>query len=135
MEHLRVSAGQKVLIQGGAGGIGGLAIQLAKYRGAYVATTAKADKFDYVKSLGADQVVDYTKQKFEDVLSGFDGVLDTIGGDTYVRSFKVLRKGGRIVSMLEAPREDLMKEYGVEASVLFTEVATDRLSQLAGLVD
>jgi alcohol dehydrogenase len=134
-EYLRISAGQKVLIHGGAGGIGSAAIQIAKHLGAYVATTASGDDMDYVKSLGADTVIDYKKQKFEEVVRDFDAVFDTVGGDTYVRSFKVLKKGGRLVSMLVQPRQDLMKEFGVEAFALFTQVTTERLKKLAELVD
>jgi alcohol dehydrogenase len=134
-EHGRLTAGQKVLIHGGAGGIGSVAIQLAKHFGADVATTVRGDQVEYTKNLGADTVIDFKKQKFEDVLSGFDFVLDTVGGDTYVRSFKVLKKSGRLVSTLEQPREGLMKQFGVEAFVQFTQVTTDRLRELSALVD
>lgn len=134
-EYLHISAGQKVLIHGGAGGIGSAAIQIAKHLGAYVATTASGDDIDYVKNLGADTVIDYKKQKFEEVVRDFDAVFDTVGGDTYVRSFKVLKKGCRLLSMVEQPRQDLMKEFGVEAFWLFTQVTTERLTKLAELVD
>jgi alcohol dehydrogenase len=134
-EHLRLAAGQKILIHGGAGGIGSGAIQLAKHLGAHVATTASGDDFGYVKGLGADTVIDYKTQKFEEILHDLDAVFDTIGGDTYVRSFKVLKKGGRLVSMLEQPRQDLMQEFGVEAFAQFTQVTTERLTKLAELVD
>lgn len=134
-EYLRISAGQKVLIHGGAGGIGSAAIQIAKHLGAHVATTASGDDIDYVKSLGADTVIDYKTQKFEEVVDDFDAVFDTVGGDTYVRSFKVLKKGGRLVSMLVQPRQDLMKEFGVEAFRQVTQVTTERLTKLAELVD
>jgi alcohol dehydrogenase len=127
--------GQKILIHGGAGGIGSGAIQLAKHLGAHVATTASGDDFGYVKGLGADTVIDYKTQKFEEILHDLDAVFDTIGGDTYVRSFNVLKKGGRLVSMLEQPRQDLMQEFGVEAFAQFTQVTTERLAKLAGLVD
>jgi len=83
-EYLRISAGQKVLIHGGAGGIGSAAIQIAKHLGAHVATTASGDDIDYVKSLGADTVIDYKTQKFEEVVHDFDAVFDTVGGDTLV---------------------------------------------------
>ena len=134
-EHLHLANGQKILIHGGAGGIGGIAIQIAKHLGAYVATTVSTKNADYVKLLGADQIIDYKKQNFEEAVSGFDAVLDLVGGDTYVRSFKVLKKGGRIVSLLEQPREELRKQYGVEASVMFTQITTQRLAYLAKLVD
>ena len=72
---------------------------------------------------------------FEEIVGGLNAVLDTVGGDTYVRSFQVLRRGGRMVSLIEQPRKDLMTEFGVEASVLFTQVTTERLRKLAELVD
>jgi NADPH:quinone reductase-like Zn-dependent oxidoreductase len=134
-EHLQLTAGQRVLIHGGAGGIGSTAIQLAKYLRARVAATATGNAIGYVKGLGADTVVDYETQKFEDVVGGLDAVFDTVGGETYVRSFKVLKRGGRLVSMLEPPRQDLIKEFGVEALSQFTQVTAERLRKLAKLVD
>jgi NADPH:quinone reductase-like Zn-dependent oxidoreductase len=134
-EHLRVSSGQTILIHGGAGGIGSMAIQLAKHLGAHVATTVSPDNIEYVKRLGAHTVIDYKNQSFEHVVGGLDAVLDTVGGDTYVRSFNVLKKGGRIVSMLVQPRRELMKKFGVEAFAEFGYVTTDRLTALAKLVD
>ncbi|HEY2531729.1 MAG TPA: NADP-dependent oxidoreductase [Xanthobacteraceae bacterium] len=133
-EHLRVSAGQTILIHGGAGGIGSMAIQLAKHLGARVVTTASADNMEYVRGLGADTVIDYQKEDFAEA-RGVDAVFDTVGGETYARSYRVLKKGGRIVSMLEKPRRDLMTEFGVEAMAQRTQVTTDRLNTLAQLVD
>jgi len=135
IDTLRVAKGQKVLIHGGAGGIGSIAIQIAKHLGAYVATTAAPSEAAFVKGLGADRVIDYTTAKFEQELKDFDAVLDTVGGDTYARSFKVLKRGGRIVSMLEQPRQDLMQQYGVEASMQFTQPAAERLARAAKLFD
>ncbi len=134
-EHMRLTNGQRVLIHGGAGGIGSMAIQLAKHLGAYVATTVKAGDADYGKSLGADEVIDYEHQRFEEVGSNYDAVFDTVGGDTYARSFGVLKSGGVIVSMLEQPNEELMKRYGVKAVSQFTQIITERLSKLAEFVD
>jgi alcohol dehydrogenase len=134
-EHLSLSAGQKVLIHGGAGGIGGIAIQLAKHLGAHVATTASAEDLDYVKNLGADEVVDYKSQRFEAVLGGLDAVFDTVGGETYARSFRVLKRGGRLVSMLEQPNQELLNDFGITAVAQFTQVNTERLGKLAELVD
>lgn len=134
-EHLRVSKGQKILIHGGAGGIGSMAIQLARHLGAHVATTVASDDAGFAKELGAEQIIDYRSQRFDEILRDLDGVLDTIGGETYARSFKVLKKGGRLVSMLEPPREDLMRDYGVEAIAQFTQVTAERLARLAELVD
>jgi alcohol dehydrogenase len=134
-EHLGLSKGKKILIHGGAGGIGTVAIQLAKHLGAYVATTASEKDMQYVKDLGADEVIDYKKQSFEDVIHDYDAVYDTVGGDTYTRSFKVLKKGGVIASMLEQPNSDLMKRYGVKAIGQFTQVNSERLTKLTEFVE
>ena len=94
-DTLHLKAGETILIQGGAGGVAGFAIQLAKHLGARVITTASAANHDYVRGLGADQVIDYKVEDFTRVVSGCDAVLDTVGGDVATRSFAVLRPGGR----------------------------------------
>src|ERR687893_1442400 len=137
VETIGLSKGQKILIHGGAGGIGSISIQLAKHLGAYVATTVSANDIQFVKEeLGADEVIDYKTQKFEDVLPhDFDAVFDTVGGETYTRSFKVLKRGGIIVSMLEQPVQELMNRFGVKAIFQFTQVNRERLTKLAQWVD
>ncbi len=135
VDHIGLSRGKKILIHGGAGGIGSIAIQLARHLGAYVTSTAGAKDVQYVKELGADEVIDYKNQSFEDILHSYDAVYDTVGGETYVRSFRVLKRGGIIVSMLEQPDPDLMEKYGVNAIGQFTQVNRERLSRLAELVD
>ncbi len=134
-EHMQLSAGQEILIHGGAGGIGTMAIQVAKHIGAYVATTATGDELTYVKELGADEAIDYKKQRFEEVVQNYDAVFDTVGGETYARSFQVLKKGGVVVSMIEQPNEALMKQQGATAIAQNTRVTTERLEKLAALVD
>ncbi|HEX2169108.1 MAG TPA: NADP-dependent oxidoreductase [Nitrososphaera sp.] len=137
VETMQLSNGQKILIHGGAGGIGSIAIQLAKHLGAYVATTVSTNDIQFVKDeLRADDVIDYKTQKFEDVLShDYDAVLDTVGGETYTRSFKVLKRGGIIVSMLEQPVQELMDQFGVKAVHQFTQVNRERLTRLAEWID
>lgn len=135
VDHIGLSRGEKILIHGGAGGIGSIAIQLAKYLGAYVATTVSAKDIPYVKELGADEAIDYKNQSFEELVHDYDAVYDTVGGETYARSFKVLKKGGIIVSMLEQPRSDLMEQYRVNAIGQFTQVNSERLSKLAEFVE
>jgi NADPH:quinone reductase-like Zn-dependent oxidoreductase len=137
VETIGLSKGQKILIHGGAGGIGSIAIQLAKHLGAYVATTVSTKDKEFVKEeLGADEVIDYKTQNFEDVLShDYDAVFDTVGGETYTRSFKVLKRGGMIVSMLEQPNQELMDRFGVKAISQFTQVNRERLTKLAQWVD
>jgi NADPH:quinone reductase-like Zn-dependent oxidoreductase len=134
-EHMGLSKGKKILIHGGAGGIGTMAIQLAKHLGAYVATTASQKDVQYVKGLRADEAIDYKKQSFEDLIHDYDAVYDTVGGETYTKSYKVLKKGGVIVSMLEQPNSDLMKRYGVKAIGQFTQPTSERLSKLTELVE
>jgi NADPH:quinone reductase-like Zn-dependent oxidoreductase len=134
-EYIGVSKGKKILIHGGAGGIGTVAIQLAKHLGAYVATTASDKDMAYVKELGADEVIDYKKQSFEDAIHDYDAVYDTVGGETYTRSYRVLKKGGIIVSMLEQPNSELMKRHGVKAIGQFTQANSERLAKLADLVE
>ena len=94
-DTLCVKSGETILIQGGAGGVAGFAVQVAKHIGARVITTASAANHDYLRSLGADQIIDYSKQDFTKVVSGCDAVFDTVGGDVVNRSFAVLRPGGR----------------------------------------
>lgn len=131
--HLNLQAGQKILIHGGAGGIGTIAIQIAKHIGAYVATTATGEGLDYVRQLGADESIDYKAQQFDDLLHDYDAVFDTVAGETYERSFKVLKKGGIIVSMLESPNTELMERYGVTAIAQQTRMNSADLQQLAEL--
>jgi len=135
VENIGLSKDQKILIHGGAGGIGSIAIPFAKHLGAYVATTVSTNDKQFVRELGASQVIDYKTENFEEILNDYDAAFDTIGGETYRRSFKVLKKGGIIVSMLEQPNSELMNQYGVKAIFQFTQVNRDRLSKLAQWVD
>jgi NADPH:quinone reductase-like Zn-dependent oxidoreductase len=135
VENMELSKDQKILIHGGAGGIGSIAIPLAKNLDAYVATTASSDDKEFVQNLGADEVIDYKSQDFEELVHDYDAVYDTVGGQTYTKSFKVLKKGGIIVSMLEPPNSDLMEKFGVKAIFQLTQVNKDRLTQLAKWID
>lgn len=130
-EHIKLSSGQKILIHGGAGGIGHVAIQLAKTLGAYVATTVAGEDIDYVKQIGADQVIDYKSQDFAEILKDFDAVYDTVGGEVTDKSFKVLKNGGVLVSMLGQPDQN----RGVVAIGQNTQTSFEHLKRLAQLVD
>ncbi|MBI4054115.1 MAG: NADP-dependent oxidoreductase [Candidatus Doudnabacteria bacterium] len=134
-EHIQTKTGQNILIHGGAGGIGSLAIQLAKFHGAYVAATVADSEADFAKSLGANQVIDYTTQDFTKVLKDFDAVFDLVGGETATKSFKVLKKGGVLVSMAGQPDQQLAKEHEVTAIAQMTQTSTRQLIRLAELVD
>jgi alcohol dehydrogenase len=139
VDIIGLSKGQKILIHGGAGGVGSIAIPLAKYIGAYVATSvSEKDKQFAKEEIGADEIIDYKTQTFEDVLSShdYDAVLDTVGGETYSRSFKILKRGtGIIVSTLEQPNQELMEKFGVKAIFVFSQVNRERLTKLAQWVD
>ncbi|WP_340034253.1 NADP-dependent oxidoreductase [Paenibacillus sp. FSL H3-0302] len=109
---LQLTAGQKVLIQAGAGGVGTFAIQLAKTMGIYVATTTSDAGAELVKSLGADQIINYKTEAFDKILQNYDGVFDTIGGETLEKAFKTVKQGGQIVSVSGLPNARFGKEYG-----------------------
>lgn len=155
----RLQAGQKVLIQAGSGGVGTIAIQLAKHLGATVATTTSTANVDWVKGLGADVVIDYKKDDFESVLHNYDVVIDTQGGQTLEKSLLVLKPGGKVISVAGPPEPDFAKEFGanwfliqamralsfqirrkakrrgVTYSFLFMKASGDQLRELGSLID
>lgn len=134
-EHIHLKKGQKIFIHGGAGGIGSIAIQIAKHMGAFVATTATGDGVAFVKALGADQVIDYKVESFTDALSEFDAVYDTVGGGDFQKSLIVLKKGGIAVSMTAHVDDVTASSYGVRVISQLTHVTTDMLGRLAKYVD
>lgn len=113
IEKAGLKSGQKILIHAGSGGVGTFTVQLAKHLGAAVATTTSTANVDLVKSLGADFVVDYKKEDFEKVLSGYDVVLNTLGPDTLEKSLRVLKPGGTLISISGPPDPDFAKEIGL----------------------
>jgi alcohol dehydrogenase len=128
---LQLQNGQKILIQAGAGGVGTFAIQLAKLMGATVATTASEAGMNLVKSLGADEVINYKTEKFEDRLKNYDAVFDTLGGKILEKSFDVLKDGGKIVSVSGLPNARFAKEYGSGfLKTLLFSVASSKLTAL-----
>ncbi|WP_331773085.1 NADP-dependent oxidoreductase (plasmid) [Embleya sp. NBC_00888] len=159
VERAHVRPGRKVLIHAGSGGLGTIAIQLAKHLGAHVATTAGTDNIDLVESLGADVVVDYKKQDFATVLHDYDVVLDTLGGETLTKSLDVLKPGGKVVSVAGPPDATFARELGanpiirlamtalsfrtrrrarrrqVTYSFLFMRASGDQLREITALVD
>ncbi|EGL17453.1 MULTISPECIES: NADP-dependent oxidoreductase [unclassified Paenibacillus] len=110
VDILNLQKGQKILIHAGSGGVGTFAIQLAKLMGAYVATTASEKGYELVKSLGADLIINYKKENFEEMLTGYDAVFDTLGGETLEKSFRILKPGGQIVSVSGMPNARFGKE-------------------------
>ena len=127
--------GQTALIHGGAGGGGHFAVQLAKWAGANVIATGSEGNQEFLRELGADTTIDYQVTKFEEVAGNVDVVLDTIGGDTQKRSWKVLKKGGILVSIVSPPSEDEANANGVFSAFVFTRTISTQLSEIAGLVD
>jgi NADPH:quinone reductase-like Zn-dependent oxidoreductase len=125
---------QKVLIQGASGGVCTFAVQLAKIAGAYVIGTTSGKNVDMVKSLGADEVIDYKKEDFSKKLKELNLVFDTIGGDAQDRSWQVLRKGGTLVSTVGA-NKDMAKKYGMNGKSFMVESSGARLQDIADLVD
>lgn len=134
-EHMHLAKGQKVLIHGGAGGIGHMAIQLAKHIGAYVATTVRTKDVEFVRSLGADEVIDFTKEDFATSIKDFDAVFDTVGGDIVTKSFAVLKKGGILVSMKGQPDTVLAAKFGVQVVGQGTKTNTEHLNRVSELVN
>jgi NADPH:quinone reductase-like Zn-dependent oxidoreductase len=133
-DTLRLSAGETVLIHGGAGGVGGFAIQLAKHLGARVISTASAANHDYVRSLGADAVIDYRAQDFTQLVSGCDAVFDTAGGEVTARSFAVLRSGGRLASVAAGARAPASPRADVSSLRPNVERNRRNLERIAGLL-
>jgi len=133
-ETLKLKAAETILIQGGAGGVAGFAIALAKHLGARVITTASMANHSYVRSLGADQVIDYREQDFTKIVSNCDAVFDTVGGDVTTKSFAVLRPGGRLATI--AAGGDAPASPRPDATSLRPKVGRDRphLDRVGGLV-
>lgn len=133
-----VQPGRRVLIHAAAGGVGHVAVQIAKARGAYVIGTASAGKHDFVRALGADEVIDYTTTDFAEELRDIDVVLDAVGGDYGVRSLRTMRPGGVLVAIVFSGREQvraLAKEYGVRVEHLTVEADHAGMTAVADLVE
>jgi NADPH:quinone reductase-like Zn-dependent oxidoreductase len=159
VERANLKKGQKVLIHAGSGGVGTVAIQLAKHFGAFVATTTSAANADWVKRLGADVVIDYGKEDFEQVIRGYDVVLNSLGADVLEKSLRVLKPGGKLISISGPPDPEFAKEigaswfmrqvmrllsyrirkkakrHGVSYSFLFMKASGDQLREIGSLVD
>ena len=159
VERANLKRGEKILIHAGSGGVGSFAIQLAKHLGAIVATTASAANFDLVKRLGADMVIDYRKDDFETILKDYDVVLNSLAGETLDKSLRVLKPGGRLISISGPPDPDYASDIGaswivrvairlmsyrirrksrrrhVRYSFLFVRASGDQLREISSLID
>jgi NADPH:quinone reductase-like Zn-dependent oxidoreductase len=136
----KIKAGDKALIHAGAGGVGSLAIQFAKHTGAKVFTTARKVNHEYVKSLGADVAIDYAAEDFVDAVrkrepGGIDFVYDAVGNDVQRRSYEVLKKGGRLVSIVNVPSQGEARRFGVEAAHVFVSPNGEQLRRIGALLE
>jgi NADPH:quinone reductase-like Zn-dependent oxidoreductase len=134
-QYGHLQKGQRVLIHAGAGGVGHFAVQLAAVCGADVISTAAGRNLGFVRELGAEQVIDYTGQRFEDEVSDVDVVFDLVGGETRERSWKVLRQGGILVSTVGQPDEVTAKAHRVRARGYMTAPNASQLEEIASLLE
>jgi len=131
-----LTAGQKVLIQAAAGGVGHLAIQFAKLKGLYVAGTASGRNQEYIKQLGCDLPINYETTRFEDVVHDYEAVVESMGGEVRNRSWKVLKKGGILVALIgPPPSEDDATAHGVRSAIIWAQMNARQLAEIAALAD
>ncbi|MEH6820759.1 MAG: NADP-dependent oxidoreductase [Dietzia psychralcaliphila] len=138
VEYADIQPGQRVLIHAAAGGVGHVAVQIAKARGAYVIGTASAGKHDFLRELGVDEAIDYREVDFAEAVSDVDAVLDTIGGETSTRSLRTLRPGGIVVSILPVGSNDFFREaeeLGVRAIRMLVDASRHDLVSVTELVE
>ncbi len=134
-DHGNLQPGQRVLILGGAGGVGLFAVQFARWKGAHVISTASTSNVDFVRSLGAETVIDYTKARVEDEVHDIDLVFDTIGGEALASAWPTLKRGGTLVSIAGQPDEAKARELGVRTARFSSQVTSELLSTFAKLID
>jgi NADPH:quinone reductase-like Zn-dependent oxidoreductase len=134
-DQAQLIAGQTVLIHGGAGNVGAYAVQLARQAGIRTIATAATDEIAFVRELGAHTVVDFQTERFEDAAQEVDAVLDLVGGETQNCSFKVLHRGGKLISAVSQPDQELASSHGVDARFFLVNVTTRHLTELANLID
>lgn len=130
-----LSREQRILIAGASGGVGSLAVQLAKAKGAFVIGLASGRNKEFVRDLGADEFVDYTKQKFEEVVKDVDVVFDAVGGNIFERAFQTLKKGGFLVTSVAFPSEDKAREFGVKTGRVFCKPNANELAEITRLIE
>ena len=135
IDTANLRAGQTVLIHGGSGGVGHLAIQIAKAKGAKVVATASTANQEFLRQMGADVAIDYTRTKFEDVAKDVDAVLDTVGRDTLERSYGVVKKGGIIVSIVDEPKPVTLEAHGIRGMTLHCTPKAGVLEELSKLME
>jgi NADPH:quinone reductase-like Zn-dependent oxidoreductase len=134
-DHAQLKAGQTVVIHGAAGNVGSYAVQLARRAGVQTTATVATDDTSFVRDLGANTVVDYRTEHFEEHVRDADAVIDLVGGETQNRSFLVLRRGGKLISAVSRPDQHLAERHGVEAAFFLVRVTSPYLAEIARLVD
>jgi len=134
-DHANLSAGNRVLIHGAAGGVGTWAVQFAHWRGAHVIVTASRTTHEFLRELGADQVLDYTAVRFEDKVRDMDIIVDTVGGDTLERSWGVVRRSGVLVTVAGDAPEEKAATYGVRGVSFLVQPNRKQLNQISQLID
>ena len=134
-EHARLLPGQKLLVHGAAGGVGTFAVQIGRWHGVRVIATADGESLDMVRGLGADQAIDYRTQQFDELVSEVDVVLDTVGGETQDRSWKVLKKGGTLVSIAGESIQQPDPKYGVKGIFFIVKPDRMQLIEIGSLID
>ncbi|SFJ95343.1 NADP-dependent oxidoreductase [Bradyrhizobium sp. Gha] len=134
-DHAQLKAGQTVVIHGAAGNVGSYAVQLARHAGLQTVATASTGDISIVRNLGANTVIDYRTQRFEDEVRDADAVIDLVGGETQSHSFQVLRRGGKLISAVSRPDQDLARRYGVEATFFLVDVTSQYLMKIARFID
>ncbi len=130
-----LKSGQKILVHGASGSVGSMAAQLAKAKGAYVIGTASGSNEEFVKSLGVDEFIDYKTTNFEDKVKEIDVVFDPVGGETNLKSYQVLKKGGFLVSLVQEGDKDLMEKYDVTAKVMSSHPDPSQLEEITKLIE
>jgi NADPH:quinone reductase-like Zn-dependent oxidoreductase len=134
-DQAQLKTGQTVVIHGAAGNVGAYAVQLARREGVRTFATAATDDVSFVRNLGANTVIDFQTQRFEEEVRDADAVIDLVGGETQKRSFQVLRQGGRLISVVSDPDQHLAQSHGVRAAFFLVNVTTQYLKEIADLVD
>jgi len=134
-DHAQLKSGQTVVIHGAAGNVGSFALQLARRAGVQTIATVATDDIPFVRNLGANRVVDYRTQRFDEEIRDADAVVDLVGGETQHRSFQVLRRGGKLISAVSRPDQRLAQSHGVEAAFFLVNVTSQYLAEIARLID
>jgi NADPH:quinone reductase-like Zn-dependent oxidoreductase len=134
-DQAQIKAGQTVVIHGAAGNVGSYAVQLAHRAGVQTIATVAMDDIPFVRDLGANTVIDYRTQRFDEEVRDADAVIDLVGGETQNRSFQVLRRGGKLISTVSRPDQHLAENHGVEAAFFLVNVTSQYLAEIAGLLD